>query len=133
MAVWCVPAVADRSNPNYGQLKSLVYDGGAQTWACKGYVQCQPSYHEVSRGHAQAGRMYFESRIGTTVVNTYGPVNTAAGSYEGDSRILSKTYTYTSPVGTTSVSFSYSFIWRPHTGDPTTPWPYPFSFGGETE
>lgn len=133
LSLICIPAVAKVVNPNYGSVKQVTHYVEDNYWTCKGYVQCQPSYYDHVYGHAQAGSMYFQSKIGTTVVDTYGPVNTAAGTCEGDNRILSRTYTYTSITGATGVGFAYDFVWQPHTGDPTTPWTYPFGFQGNTE
>lgn len=81
-----------------------------------GYVQCQPSYLEDG-SHAARGYMRFwrYDLLGNIVEDT-GRLYTAYGTGPTDSRIFSKSYTYTDSIipNPKKTQFRYGFDWIPN-------------------
>ena len=115
-------ASIDRISPNFGYSYPLEEEGKLY-----GYVQIQPSYNDNGK-HAQVGRGEFISADGRG-----NACQTAVGTHEGDSRILSAYCTFqmhkdSSGKNYYTTVFRKGYIYQPHTGDPTRPWAHPFSF-----
>lgn len=95
-----------------------------------GYVQCQPSYNE-NGWHAQAGYIrYWRYDLSGNIVNDTGRLYTDYGSGQSDSRILTRSHTYTDSIIPNSLKtqFRYGFQWQEH-DDNGRNWPRPFSIG----
>ncbi len=94
-----------------------------------GFIQIQPSYNEKGR-HAQYRSLVLSSASSTRPVKA----ETLVGKNEGDSRLLSDSCVLyydnieEGPHTPPEYSMTPRTIWQPHTGDPTRPWPHPFSF-----
>ena len=99
-----------------------------------GYVQCRPSYNEDGK-HAQAGYIrYWRYDLLGNVVNDTGRLYTPYGTDQTDSRLLTKSHTYTDSIipNPHKTQFRYGFIWQPHR-DKAIPWPLPYSIGNVTK
>lgn len=130
LCILCAQAFATRSaSPNYAtnshEDMSLYYYG---------YVQCRPSYNEDGK-HAQAGyiRYWRYDLLGNTVNDT-GRLYTPYGTDQTDSRLLTRSHTYTDSIipNPHKTQFRYGFIWQPHR-DKSIPWPLPYSIGNVTK
>ena len=111
-----------RASPNKLEITEV---GG---YRVNGFVQIQPSYNEGGR-HAQ----YRYLTLSATLTSAKAKAETLVGTHEGDSRLLDDSCTlYYGPEKPYQPEPEYTTdtdtIWQPHTGDPTRPWPHPFSF-----
>ena len=131
LAVLCVQAFAAVNNisPNYATNShddmSIYYYG---------YVQCRPSYNEDGQ-HAQAGYIrYWRYDLLGNIVNDTGRLYTDYGIDQTDSRLLTRSHTYTDSIipNPHKTQFRYGFMWQPHRDEPIL-WPLPFSTGNATE
>ncbi len=113
-------ASVDRVSPNMGYYEILNDEEAF------GYMQIQPSYNENGK-HAQIGFAQFIPVSGNS-----GTISqTAAGTHEGDSRILSTSHVHKRGRDTNGklikTSFRGWYMSQPHTGDPTRPWAHPLN------
>lgn len=105
-------------SPNYAtnshQDMSLYYYG---------YVQCQPSYVEHANHAARGYIRYWRYDLMGNIVSDTERLYTVGGNGPNDSRILSRSYTFTDSIipNPNKTQFRYGFTWVP-TG--TTIWPF---------
>lgn len=98
------------SSPNYAtnshEDMSLYYYG---------YVQCQPSYIEDGNHAARGYIRYQRPDLFGNIVEDTGRLYTAYGTGPNDSRILSRSYTFTDSIipNPNKTQFWYGFDWVP--------------------
>ena len=137
VVAFCIPSALAVINPNFYRVNYIdnYVDNPPYYAGIEGYIQVKPSYYDTQNGHAQAGRLRFHTFNASGIEWFSDYYNTAIGTHEGDNRTLSRTvshsFLYSDQI--VFVELLGTFAWQPHTGDPSTVWPYPFGFGGETE
>lgn len=116
--IMSLPMVAHASSPNYAtndhQDMSIYYYG---------YVQCQPSYNDGGFHAARGYLRYWRYNLLGVIVEDTGRLYTAYGTSATDSRILSRSHTFTDSIipNPYKTQFRYGFDWIPHG---SSDWPF---------
>lgn len=127
-----VSSLADASVNQVSPNQYRKYKTGPNEYM--GFIQIQPSYNQNGQ-HAQMGEVWLSSPTNPAQRHA----RTIAGTNEGDTRILDARTAvllvnpYPNPGPSGEIIYPipplhYHIEWQPHTGDPTRPWPHPYSF-----